>query len=239
MAQPTVNPPPDLAALKREARRKGTPPERLLELAEMEPELARVIAGSSCTPLAVLAQLIAHEDTKTRRALAGNMATSSEILALLANDSARTVLVEVAHNPNTPEETQLELFELNISSVRRALTNKRPVLPKLQEKFVYSENQEDRLDIAQCHDLLPEFALLLSHDSDTQVREAIVFNHADKVKQEVLDTFVNSENPSLRGRVAEYSQNAHILKQLINDPEYAVAETAKQNPYSLFQGETP
>lgn len=91
-----------LNALKREARKQGTSPERRLELAALGPELAREVARAQHTPPEVLARLADTDDLPTLERLAANKRTPPEVLLRLASCVHWEVVWWVAQNPGTP-----------------------------------------------------------------------------------------------------------------------------------------
>lgn len=97
----------DWTALKREARRQDTSPERRLELAHFAPDLAREVARAQNTPPDVLAALAQHPDLRVRLALASNPRTPPTLLAAFCRSSDMELLVAVAGNKSTPP-SQLE-----------------------------------------------------------------------------------------------------------------------------------
>lgn len=121
---------PDLAALKREARRKGTPPERLLELARMRPALAREVARGDNTPPELLAQLvrIQPDDVPTLQKVAANKRTPAQTLVELASHPQAEVVWWVAGNPATPLACLEALTEHPAPKVRSWLVSN-PVMP--------------------------------------------------------------------------------------------------------------
>ena len=111
----------DLTFLKREARKKGTPATRLLELAGMGPELARQVARSDNTPPDVLARLAAHDDTTTVKVVAANPHTPGPTLARLASHPEPLVVLKVACNSSTPEATIRELARHPKKNIRQGV----------------------------------------------------------------------------------------------------------------------
>ncbi|MGX9687008.1 hypothetical protein ACTQ9L_07660 [Deinococcus wulumuqiensis] len=120
----------DLAALKREARRKGTPPERLLELARMGPELAREVARSDNTLPDILARLvnIQPDDLPTLQKVAANKRTPAQTLTELAAHPQAEVVWWAAGNPATPLACLEALTEHPAPKVRSWLVSN-PVMP--------------------------------------------------------------------------------------------------------------
>ena len=110
----------DLAALKREARRKGTPPERLLELARMGPELAREVARSDNTLPDILARLvnIQPDDLPTLQKVAANKRTPAQTLTELAAHPQAEVVWWAAGNPATPLACAPGLFRCVARKIR-------------------------------------------------------------------------------------------------------------------------
>ncbi|MCY1704312.1 hypothetical protein [Deinococcus sp. SL84] len=92
----------DLTALKREARRKGTPPERLLELAGIGPVIARAVAASKYVVPEILVQLAESEDWVTRARVAHHRRTPLETLEKLAQDGEGGVLRNLLQNDRLP-----------------------------------------------------------------------------------------------------------------------------------------
>ncbi|MBF2066695.1 MAG: HEAT repeat domain-containing protein [Calothrix sp. C42_A2020_038] len=129
----------NLLALVQEAASETTSHKRLEELAHTSREVARIVAANVCTAPEVLQQLAKSEDDETRKAVASNPNTPTEILfqlgvefpyELLENPVFSLLLLE---NPNLfqelPEHTQASLLKLEVipdTFLQWALTHKRP-----------------------------------------------------------------------------------------------------------------
>lgn len=129
----------NLLALLHEAASETTSDIDLEELACMTPELTRALATNICTSPEILLSLSISKDYETRKAVASNPNTPTEILfklgiefphELLENPVFSLLLLE---NPNLlqelPEDTQASLLKLEVipdTFLRWALSYRRP-----------------------------------------------------------------------------------------------------------------
>ncbi len=129
----------NLLALVHEAASETTSDIDLEELTCMTPELTRVLAANICTTPDILLSLSTSKDYETRKAVASNPNTPTEILfklgiefphELLENPVFSLLLLE---NPNLlqelPEDTQASLLKLEVipdTFLRWALSYRRP-----------------------------------------------------------------------------------------------------------------
>lgn len=220
MAQPTVNPPLDIAALKREARRKGTSPERLLELAEMEPELAREVARSPNTSPEVLAQLteLYFQDTSILELLARNPHTPLGTLEQLVNKVPNWV----AFNKAAPESLLRRMAVHSDPEVRQAvLFNKSAPLDVAQTLLLDSELQSDPLVIGQ-------MGVLMAYGIGRQVNKNMLFRAmtlTDFIPVEAALALAQHLNPDIRQALLQHSEK--------------IAASVRPQIVSQLQGKTP
>lgn len=129
----------NLVALVNEAASEATSHIAEEELASMTPELTRVVAANIYTTPEILLSLSSNKDYETRKAIASNPNTPTEILfqlgvefphELLENPVFSLLLLE---NPNLfqelPEDTQASLLKLEVISdtyLQWALSYRRP-----------------------------------------------------------------------------------------------------------------
>lgn len=198
-------------ALKREARRKGTPPERLLELAKMGPELTREIVRSNNTSPEILAQLVEiyPDDEFILRRIAEHQNTSAETLKLLAaklpwsvarNRNAPTSLLRqlskhpnssvyeaVLYNPSTPVDVVEQLTKILES--RPQTLAPREVLVQYGKGTKYFD--DFLLRNIERADLIPaEAALSLSQHPNPEIHEALLQN-AEKITASVRSQIIS------------------------------------------------
>ncbi|MFC6592972.1 hypothetical protein ACFP81_13825 [Deinococcus lacus] len=200
----------DLAALKREARKEGTPPERLLELAEMGPELAGEILRSINTPPEVLERLavLYSEDEKILEKVAAHVNTPVPTLTMLAqkvpwsvawNRATPTALLrQLAKHPNSSVRDRVEFNPSTPSDIKQALARVRESLPlSLKPREIlelYSKGKKYFDDFLlrniEPSDIIPaEAALALAQHPNPEIRQALL-QHSDKVAEAVRSQIV-------------------------------------------------
>ncbi|WP_145999369.1 hypothetical protein [Deinococcus sp. UR1] len=111
----------DWKALKREARKQGTPAARLLQLAALGPELSREVARGQHTPPQLLQALSSHPDTLTVEAVASNPHTPPQTLEALSLKNT-ALAKKVAHNKSAPGPTLERLGKNQSDQIREAVS---------------------------------------------------------------------------------------------------------------------
>ncbi|GAA0503884.1 hypothetical protein [Deinococcus depolymerans] len=101
----------DWKALKREARKLDTSPERRVELARFSPDLAREVARAQNTPPEVLEVLARTSDSRVVLAVMRNPNTPPALLMELASSQDTELLLAIAGNKSTPPEVLRNLSE--------------------------------------------------------------------------------------------------------------------------------
>lgn len=166
----------DLKALKREVRRSGVKPTRLLEIAALDPQLSRFVGSVPSAPAAVLATLSRSTDIPTRRAVASNPVAYAAILDDLARDHSLQVLKAVAMNPNTSSDTIDALVNHSQPTVRAATLRYSPRPPGLLERLTNDPHPGVRMEVAGDAYLTPAQLLVFLSDSNPKVRERALIN---------------------------------------------------------------
>lgn len=184
----------DTAALKKEARAKGTSEKRLLELSAMDVSLSRLIAKAKRTPAPVLEKLARSSDTSTQTAVASHPNTPGSVLSYLGGHGKYTILKAVAKNPNTPDAVIEKLAAHKHSAVREAVAFRR-VLPE-------------------------SVAVRLARDTDVAIRMMLV---QDGRTDAVWQILAKDPDPRVRGSVAGVSSISDaLLEDFFSDPSQDV-----------------
>ncbi len=168
----------DLPALRGEIRRKDTTPQRLLEIAALDPQLSRSVAKAKTTPPDVLARLASSSDMPTRTRVAENPNAPAQALAHLASDPQWTVLKAVAEHPQLPAGILLKLSRHKRSTVRAAAVKvglERGLFsPDDLREFLADPAGEVRLELAAWDGLDTAQADAFLHDPAASVRHTIL-----------------------------------------------------------------
>lgn len=170
----TLNHPPDLQALKREARHKATSAQRLLELAALDPQVSRAVAGNKTAPLPVLEGLARSSDMPTRRAVAANAGATAALLNHLSKDRQWTVLKAVAVHPHTDAPTLERLSVHSRDTVKTALLGRSNLLSQVLETLGRDQDAGVRREVAWSSALPAPLIRALYADGDAGVRANIV-----------------------------------------------------------------
>jgi hypothetical protein len=184
----------DVAALKKEARAKGTSARRLLELAAMDVSLSRLVAKAKRTPTSVLEKLSRSSDTSTQAAVASHSNTPSTVLSYLGGHGKYTILKAVAKNPHTPDEVIEKLATHKHSAVREAVA---------------------------CREVLPEaIAVRLAKDPELAIRMMLIRENRTDAVWQIL---AKDSDPRVRGSVAKISTlSDNLLESFFGDPSQGV-----------------
>lgn len=142
----------NLAALRGEIRRKDTTPERLLEIAELDPQLSRSVAKGKTTPPAVLDRLARSGDMPTRAQVAQNPNTLPATLFHLVDDPQWTVLKALTEHPHFPAELLGKLSCHKRSTVRaaavRVMLERGPLSQSDWKRLLGDPAEEVRMELA-------------------------------------------------------------------------------------------
>jgi hypothetical protein len=215
------------AELVAEARCPGTPPDRLRELADRGPRLARIVACRIGLPpetaeeLAVLAAERGPEWLGVLRALAAQPATSGARLAALAVHPDASVRRAAAVHPETPESALGKLARDAATPVRRALAGRETLPPGIAGGLLADASGDVRLTMARRFDAGPEELRPLAADPDPRVRRVVTalgFGNGGEL---------TDPDPAVRRtavRTRDHTRLAHILPELARDPDRQIRD---------------
>jgi hypothetical protein len=233
----------DITALKKEAKNARITPERMLELAAIETELARLIAKRNDLTLVVYHQLAKSRDATTRASMAKNPKTPLEVLEILAKDRqwsvAKAVLGAKVNRTMTLSRVIFETIVANPRfSVRQSAAEHSACPPDLLERLASDKAVEVRSSVAENRQTPSHILASLSHDSDTRVLWQVV-RHAN-TNDETLDQLAHHPEANIREEsICPYlswgltrSIPLARLVHLSSDPERKVLEAVLHNSNS-------
>ncbi|MFC6592973.1 hypothetical protein ACFP81_13830 [Deinococcus lacus] len=214
----------DLQALKREARKRGTPPERLLELARMGPPVSRAVATSRHVSPGLLVELAYSEDWVTRARVSHHRKTPLFILDKLANDKESGVLRNLLTHPRLPEHICRNLMQCQDATVSRRAFSVALYKGYAAHSEVLAAIDDNNFPFRQrivfWRDLSVEEALELLKDPHEWVRGVIL---ARQLRTRPL----RKRRRRARGRLLQPLPLEAILP-LLDDPEPEVRQLAAQ-----------
>jgi hypothetical protein len=233
----------DIPALKKEAKSSKTTSERLLELGEISPELARSVAKSKYAPIQVLEKLAQHIDAHTRAAVARHRDTPMSVLERLAKDPQWSVCKATLER--TPESYRRNptrnIFEALAGnkrfSVRQTAAARVDCPSDLLEKLAKDPAAEVRRAVAE-NSTTPAYVLAgLVTDPDQQVRLWVArHRNADDATLDQLalddDAWVRAESINDFGSRQKRIIPIARLTQLSQDPDSEVLKDVIRNDHS-------
>jgi hypothetical protein len=233
----------DLNALKKEAKSPSPSPERLLELAKLDPSLSREIAKRYALPLDVARELTKSRDMPTRAALARNHRIPLEILEILARDSQWTVAKAVLGAKVNRKITLSRVIFETIArhkrhTVRQSAAEHFLCPADLLEELAADAAPEVRSSVAEHPKATPELLHRLASDAELRV----VWNVATHINTSNKTLDLLAQHPNSRTREQSiypylgYSRTREIpvsrLEMLKNDPDPEVLRYVLWNKYT-------
>ncbi|MEU3598899.1 hypothetical protein ABZ714_09245 [Streptomyces sp. NPDC006798] len=161
------------------ARRPGTPPERLRELAEPDPRIARIVASRIGLPPELADELAGWAADRgeawwgVTRALAAEPAAPAARLAGYATHPDASVRRVAAVHRNTPRRALKKLAGDGETAVRRALAGREELPKGLVRRLAGDAAGDVRLTVARRTDTDPAVLRSLATDEDPRVRRVV------------------------------------------------------------------
>lgn len=241
--------------LKGLARRRGGPPLVLEILADdSDEEIRASVAANPTAPRAILMALSRDRRPDVRAAVAANPASPPALLGTMGNDEPTVlrglaaapgvpahVLVPLLHHPDAEVRTaaaansSLPLRELVAASTsqdpagRSGAASNIGLPPKFVALLAGDANCGVRARIARRDDLPIALADALSHDSEPEVRDAVLYSSATP-----SDRLLATKRSHHASRVAMSRRTpAVVLIELTSHPDPYVRKSVARNPRVL------
>lgn len=155
--------------------------------------LSEFTAEHEDTPPDLLARLAVHPNYRTRRLVAANPNTPTELLYGLADDRMNLVILSVARRPVLPDDLKAKLAEHKYWGVRAQIA-KHPHSEDITQILLKDSNAMVRSLLAQNRSITPAVLTLLSKDVDSIVVDAVSLNPSTPV-----ETLLHLMNSSHKG----------------------------------------
>ncbi len=182
-------------ARKLAARHPNTPPESLIELAELHQAdiVRRCVAENSSTPPQTLISLASTGHAALRKAVAKNKQCPSGLLEQLSADASAAVREAVAVNSACPIQALARLASDAHKDVRFSVARNRAADEATLRLLAKDADEDVRSKIARRRDCPRDVLLTLSKDVEWHVRHSTTVNPAIKVDRYVRFDRVLSE----------------------------------------------
>lgn len=148
-----------------------------LDVTKLSYESKRVLAFDKNTPSDMLDALTDDEEVVVRMNVASNSNTSAKTLVKLSDDKDSDVREMVAFNENTPIEICERYADFESANIKCMLTRNISIPVYILKKLAVDEDDMVCRDVAKSRNVTPDILVILSKSESIHVQLAVIKNN--------------------------------------------------------------